>query len=423
MWRGSSTLGPDRMAIGAAAELKEAVIEAKTAVACLGWLSAKYRTNATPGAADLARHLGEGCQISVTELISITSEFGFQGRYFCRDWYWLKREAADVPVLLVLKNRNTVVAVAGGGGEEIRLSDPLYRDGEILTLPRKDFECAWEGEAVTIAPQLVEGGTGDQFSATDDPLGLMEPPSNAAAKRRSIAISLSLCPVALVSVIFMVTVGRKTEPTVNAAHASSSATQIYEHPSQATEATAQAPTRHPATQLASAAPAAIPSDNAIGRPETAAAETGPQAAAQQDALYTVTPAVAIAALPDAASPATTTAAVEPASPPLPTPESDTAGRTAIAPAAASSADVTELLKRGDDCLRIADISFARLFYQRAADAGAPDAALKLAETFDPLFLERANLSGITGNIDQAMYWYRRARYLGSSEADILLENR
>jgi hypothetical protein len=92
-----------------------------------------------------------------------------------------------------------------------------------------------------------------------------------------------------------------------------------------------------------------------------------------------------------------------------------------APARLPPADISTLLMRGDDCLRITDIVSARLFYERAADVGAAGAALRLGETFDPVFLDRAQLRGITGDIEKAVFWYRRARDLGSTDARILLE--
>lgn len=61
-----------------------------------------------------------------------------------------------------------------------------------------------------------------------------------------------------------------------------------------------------------------------------------------------------------------------------------------------------------------DISSARLFYERGADAGDGPAALRLGATFDPVFLDRAGMRSIRADPAQAASWYRRARELGDA---------
>jgi TPR repeat protein len=85
-----------------------------------------------------------------------------------------------------------------------------------------------------------------------------------------------------------------------------------------------------------------------------------------------------------------------------------------------SADTSMLLARGDSLLGMGDIASARLFYERAADTGDGQAALRLGETYDPAFLERARLR-VQGDRARAVLWYQRARELGASEAEILLK--
>jgi hypothetical protein len=82
----------------------------------------------------------------------------------------------------------------------------------------------------------------------------------------------------------------------------------------------------------------------------------------------------------------------------------------------SPAEVTTLLTRGDQFLRTGDIASARLFYERAAEAGIGAAALRLGATFDPRFLSRAGVVGVQGDPAQAAGWYRRARDLGEAAA-------
>jgi hypothetical protein len=78
----------------------------------------------------------------------------------------------------------------------------------------------------------------------------------------------------------------------------------------------------------------------------------------------------------------------------------------------SAADIADLLDHGDALLRIGDIASARLFYERAADAGNERAALHLGASFDPDFLGRAGLGKLQADAAQARLWYSRAVDLG-----------
>ena len=83
-------------------------------------------------------------------------------------------------------------------------------------------------------------------------------------------------------------------------------------------------------------------------------------------------------------------------------------------------DSAAFLARGDALFGIGDIVSARLFYERAADGGNAQAAIRLGETFDPSFLGQAGLHGVRADPAAALKWYKRARELGASEADILV---
>jgi hypothetical protein len=86
-----------------------------------------------------------------------------------------------------------------------------------------------------------------------------------------------------------------------------------------------------------------------------------------------------------------------------------------------SGEMAALVARGDAFFGIGDITSARLFYERAADAGDGRAALKLGKSFDPVFLTFAPLQGVRGDPGTAASWYRRARDLGEAEGEILLK--
>jgi TPR repeat protein len=113
-------------------------------------------------------------------------------------------------------------------------------------------------------------------------------------------------------------------------------------------------------------------------------------------------------------------AVRPA-PPAPAPQ---APSSAAAPAPKTppdqprlaAAETAALLARGDSLLEAGDIVSARLFYERASDAGNGRAALRLGATYDPGFLDRIHLSRYA-DAAQALAWYRRARDLGESDAE------
>ena len=83
-------------------------------------------------------------------------------------------------------------------------------------------------------------------------------------------------------------------------------------------------------------------------------------------------------------------------------------------------EVRTLLARGDLLLGSGDVTSARLFYERAADASDAQAALRLSESYDPAFLAEARLNRAAGNVLLAAQWYQRAAELGASEADTLL---
>ncbi len=81
----------------------------------------------------------------------------------------------------------------------------------------------------------------------------------------------------------------------------------------------------------------------------------------------------------------------------------------------------ELLTRGDMLLDAGDVVGAQLLYERGAGAGDSVAALRLGETFDPSVLQAIHL-GFPGDRARAAYWYRKARDLGSAEANVMLKS-
>jgi uncharacterized protein len=86
----------------------------------------------------------------------------------------------------------------------------------------------------------------------------------------------------------------------------------------------------------------------------------------------------------------------------------------------SSALLAEIIKQADALIERGDISAARLFYERAAQAGSGQAATAVGRTFDPNALARMGVIGTKPDPTTASLWYRQAIALGDSSAEPLL---
>jgi membrane fusion protein, multidrug efflux system len=86
-----------------------------------------------------------------------------------------------------------------------------------------------------------------------------------------------------------------------------------------------------------------------------------------------------------------------------------------------TAEIEGLVKRGDHFMSASDITSARLFYERAVEAGDGRAALRMGITFDPVFLDQAGIRVTVGNQREAFFWYQRARDLGQTAAESRLK--
>jgi hypothetical protein len=75
-----------------------------------------------------------------------------------------------------------------------------------------------------------------------------------------------------------------------------------------------------------------------------------------------------------------------------------------------------LTARGELLLDTGDIGAARLVLERAAEAGSAIAALRLGETYDPLYLQRMGAKVDAGDETKAQRWYEQAERLGSPRA-------
>jgi hypothetical protein len=89
---------------------------------------------------------------------------------------------------------------------------------------------------------------------------------------------------------------------------------------------------------------------------------------------------------------------------------------ALRPAPEQSALAATALSRGDAMLAMKNVGAARSLYEYAANAGNARAAVALAETYDPVFLNRLGVIGPKPDPALAAEWYRKAAALGDRNA-------
>jgi ATP-binding cassette subfamily B protein len=139
-------------------------VSVDTGLACLFRLGVQNGIYAEVGAVK-RRNLIEGEKMTVARLIAVAGEFGLSARRAHFDWQGLTTTAFGHPLLLLLDNGNvvTLMGMRRGGAEEVAVSDPLYRDGEVFFLARADLERAWSGGVVVLEPlppDTDDGGFG-----------------------------------------------------------------------------------------------------------------------------------------------------------------------------------------------------------------------------------------------------------------------
>lgn len=140
---------------------------------------------------------------------------------------------------------------------------------------------------------------------------------------------------------------------------------------------------------------------ALTVPTTALAQNAPSIAAtnERQARQDDAP-LAPAALPENPMPARSAAVAASPKSAAPTPETKL-----------SDVDRALFTQRGNELLAAGDIASARLFFERAANAGDARSALGMAKTFDPAELAKAGVRGVKGDQAKADYWYQRAQSL------------
>ena len=87
-----------------------------------------------------------------------------------------------------------------------------------------------------------------------------------------------------------------------------------------------------------------------------------------------------------------------------------------------AAEIAAFLARGKAAFRKGNIPAARLFYQRAFEAGDGRGAVGMGATYDPAFLRLRPLRILYGDPPEARAWYLHALALGAAGAERRLIN-
>lgn len=415
----------------------EPVASRDTALACLARLGVRNGLDPTIAAARRGDVL-DGDTLPIARLVELAGEFEFQAEHFRVDWKGLLAIGFTGPILALLKNTNVVILTGDRRdlAEEVAVWDPLHRDGELLFVPRQEFERAWSGDVLKVRPQ-PSGAT----SPSPDVSGLISEQLPGTGKQPLSLAGKQLSPVrrfCAVAVGIAATVGVGaglflfTRPAAeNFMSTSVSVSEASERVAEATQRVGAVSGRSADREVVSAASTSDPPMPNLAERNTAPAATMPSdvpVAAEGNRLGALSPRSTSADEIGALDPSPTAPpSVAPTVSGVATAEPDAAGSTSapvIPPADAilSAVEISVLLTRGDKAFSSGDVASARLYYGRAASAGDGQAALRLGETFDPAFLEHAHLRSARGDLAAALSWYRRARDMGAAEAEILLNS-
>ena len=400
----------------------------ETALACFSSLCAWHGISL-----DASRQLGGQVEFfSAEQLVAIIHDEGFTAALVKLQWRSLLTETFKSPVILLLKNGNFVLSMdkGRGGREEIVISDPLHQNGKKCFLPRATLENAWAGIALIAQPQrtridrvvarvlrglsacfvfagvffLVAGAIKAKTDFPQD-IDYAVPIGQAPVQRQERHVQH---PSGRASVQYV----ESPQPTPVAPASAVSELQVTNGGSGRTPESSAGSPYQPSTLQERTEPSAGSADATV----VTTLVTDPESSRRSGAGNGPVRLEPIEVLDDAE---TVTLAEE---------------RLHIAAAGGESvesvpkedfklapAETAGLVSRGDYLLAKGDVTAARLFYERAAYAQDPQAALRLAETYDRGFLARVRSTGVRGNTFLAIRWYRRASELGAAGAEVLLK--
>jgi hypothetical protein len=407
---------------------------------------------------------GEGDPVTVSGLIKLADECGLHAEWSQADWHELKTTDLSRPLLIFRKNSDAVIVTGDGraGAEEVSIWDPRH-DGVIFYVPREEIKHTWNGHALIITAKGQAKNSVARPLVHDAAVVSNSPekasPAPASQQLRSprplvITASAAIVTILSIAILFLVRVGSENTSVLHtvARESANNSAQFQTEPGRvvtdgATTNASESTTNKAVAITATPAPAAEqgnPVLDAVRPPIASKSEANANAARPEpptpSPAHTLPQATAEAGSSALAEPSSAADLTSVASAPIVLPPTSRASATAssgenrfgddsntattvTAPAHQSSAaELAALLARGDVLFSKGDLLAARLFYERAADGGDGQAALKLGETFDPVFLDQAHLRGARGDWSMALAWYRRARDLGVAEAEILLKS-
>jgi len=407
-----------------------------TALACLAQLGVQNGFDPTVAAARRGDIL-DGDTLPIARLVELAGEFKFQAEHSRVDWQGLLVIGFADPILALLKNTNVVILTGDGrdAAEEVAVWDPLHRDTEFLFVTRQEFERAWSGDVLKV--RLQPSGT---TSASPDIPEIIPEPLPDTGKHplsqggKQVPQVRRFCAAAVgIAATMGVGVGLFLFTNPAAENFMSTSTSVSGTPGRVTEAT---PPMADAALGRSAESANVMSTSAPPMPNLPESNTAATVAPPSDAPLPAE-VTRLAALSPRPTSAGETRALErsPAAPmsveltssgvAASVPDATGSNSAPVIPptdATLSAGEIAVLLTRGDKSLSSGDVASARLYYGRAVTAGDGQAALRLGETFDPVFLEHAHLRSARGDLAAALSWYRRARDMGAAEAEILLNS-
>ena len=449
------------------------LISGKTASSCLERLCI--------GTAPSADQL-ENESVSVDQVIEWARRRGLRAKLIPLSWEELQNLISSDPVLLALRNGNTVLALRNGASaEEIVVADPLYEDGQEFFLPRHLLEDAWGGDAITLrrvsGPRKykvgwVVSGFGTCMAALT--IGavfsvypaqkvvrsfaeLAHPLASSEAASTSVTSGPRSDPIASSVSMPETTSGKPDDMASLAADlytqadfaAGVSLSAVIEPRTIADNSNAARPGADLSTIALSAPTPEMPGDDskkdAVSEPQGDELDKTPTMLSRNPAGPVAEPRVGLAptesdsapyspshaageSVPESVEASTETSRTQTEVKALRDdtarhlstnlPRSTAASTTSVPQSSAVSA---VLINRGDALMTTGDFISARQFYERAAESGDGHAALRMGETYDPAFLAQSKLNGIRGDALLAARWYLRALELGVPDAAVLFK--